>query len=164
MQLLMLGLENDVLKVGQRIFRRLIDDLKSLETDGIEFDGHQLRVIFPAITGDNLGSHWLGGFTMNFAYGPHICRNCTITKRELDNGCFCTSANRLRTVDSYNESLLKLSTEDLDVHDGVKFNSIFNNLSFFHVCNPGLPPCVAHDLFEGVVSYDLPLFLKALVK
>lgn len=162
-QLLMLALENDVFKVGQRIFQRLIDDLRSLETDGFEVDGHHFRVIVPAITGDNLGSHWLGGFTMNFAYGPHICRYCTITKRELDNGSLCTSVNRLRTVDSYNQSLMKLSTDELAVHDGVKFNSLFNTLSSFHVCNPGLPPCVAHDLFEGVVSYDLPLFLKALV-
>jgi len=50
------------------------------------------------------------------------------------------------------------------VFEGIKFNSIFNNLSSFHVCNPGLLPCVAHDQFEGVVSYDLPLFLKSLIK
>lgn len=48
--------------------------------------------------------------------------------------------------------------------EGIKFNSIFNSLDSFHVCSPGPPPCVAHDLFEGVVSYDLPLFLESLVK
>ena len=58
----------------------------------------------------------------------------------------------------------KLTVEALIVHDGVRFNSIFNNLASFHVCSPGLPPCFAHDLFEGVVSYELPLFSKALVK
>jgi hypothetical protein len=162
-QLLMVALENDVFKVGQRIFRRLIDDLRSLETDGIEVDGHQFHVVVPAITGDNLSSHWLGGFNMNISYGQHICRYCTITKHELDRGCLSATVNRLRTVDFYNESLLKLSTDELAVHDGVKFNSIFNNLTSFHVCNPGLPLCVAHDLFEGIVSYDLPLYLKELI-
>jgi hypothetical protein len=32
------------------------------------------------------------------------------------------------------------------------------------VCGPGLPPCLGHDLFEGVVQYDLALILKHLSK
>lgn len=46
---------------------------------------------------------------------------------------------------------------------GVKKNSLLNNLANFNVCSPGLPPCIAHDLLEGVVSYDLCLILKDLI-
>jgi hypothetical protein len=58
-QFVMLAMEA---KVGQRMFRRVVDDLRSLEKVGISIGEHKFRVIAPAITGDNLGSHWLGGF------------------------------------------------------------------------------------------------------
>lgn len=47
---------------------------------------------------------------------------------------------------------------------GVKQDSPFNKLGHFHVCQPGLPPCLGHDLFQGVVSYDLALFVNRLVE
>lgn len=47
---------------------------------------------------------------------------------------------------------------------GIKFDSLFNELSYFHVCQPGLPPCIGHDLFEGIVSADLSLYIQHLVK
>lgn len=42
-------------------------------------------------------------------------------------------------------------------------DSVFNQLQSFHVCNFGLPPCLAHDLFEGVIAYDLKLFIDYFV-
>lgn len=47
---------------------------------------------------------------------------------------------------------------------GVKFDSVFNTLKYFHVCQPGLPPCLGHDLFEGIASFDLALYINHLVK
>lgn len=41
---------------------------------------------------------------------------------------------------------------------------MFNELTYFHVCQPGLPPCLGHDLFEGIVSSDLALYIKHLVR
>ncbi|XP_056335164.1 uncharacterized protein LOC130246305 [Danio aesculapii] len=32
------------------------------------------------------------------------------------------------------------------------------------VQEPGLPPCIAHDVFEGVVAYDLAIYIKYFVK
>lgn len=40
--------------------------------------------------------------------------------------------------------------------------SLFNTLTYFHVT--GLPPCIGHDLFEGIVSFDLALYINHLVK
>lgn len=45
---------------------------------------------------------------------------------------------------------------------GNKFDSKFNNLNF-HVCQPGQPPCLGHDLFEGVVSYNLALYIRQFI-
>lgn len=48
--------------------------------------------------------------------------------------------------------------------EGIKFRSIFNELSTFHVCQAGLPPCLAHDLFECVIAYHVPLLLKCFIE
>lgn len=42
---------------------------------------------------------------------------------------------------------------------GIKSDSKFNELAFFHVCNSGLPPCLGHALFESIVSHDLALYI-----
>lgn len=47
---------------------------------------------------------------------------------------------------------------------GIKFDSAFNQLAHLHVCQPGLALCLGHDLFEGIVSYNLALFIGHLVE
>lgn len=47
---------------------------------------------------------------------------------------------------------------------GIYCDSIFNTLKYVHVCQPGLPPCIGHDLFEGVVAYDLAIYLRCFIK
>lgn len=42
--------------------------------------------------------------------------------------------------------------------------TVFNTLKFSHVCQAGLPPCLGHDLFEGVVAYDLAIYLRYFIK
>lgn len=44
--------------------------------------------------------------------------------------------------------------------EGVKFDSVLNILLYFHVCNSGLTSCTGHDLFEGVIPFDLMLAFK----
>ena len=46
---------------------------------------------------------------------------------------------------------------------GIRQSSPFNVLQSYHVCMPGLPPCIAHDLFEGVVAYDIMLIIEYFV-
>lgn len=55
-----------------------------------------------------------------------------------------------------------LKTTEENVVIGLKFDSIFNLLKYFHVAQPGLPPCIAHDLFEGVVAVNLAFFWHTL--
>lgn len=46
---------------------------------------------------------------------------------------------------------------------GIIRNSPFHVLEHFHVCHPGLPPCIGHDVFEGVVQHDVLLYIKYFV-
>lgn len=48
--------------------------------------------------------------------------------------------------------------------EGIKFNSLFNSLHYFHVSQPGLPFCLGHDLLEGIVSHDVPLVMTYFVR
>ena len=124
-QLVMLAMEADLNKVGQRMFRRVVDDLRSLETVGISIGEHKFRVIVQAITGDNLGSHWLGGFVTNFSSASHMCRYCSKTRLEFNQGCVSATLGHWRTVDSYNNALQKLTTENCVMFEGVKYDSTF---------------------------------------
>ena len=56
------------------------------------------------------------------------------------------------------------SSSSVGHYQGLKEDSIFNQLSFFHVSAPGLPPCLAHDLLEGIIAYDMLLYVQHFVK
>lgn len=161
-QLVLLCREEDFKAFGQdKVFGRVLEDLQSLEEQGFPLDdGTYVKASLIAICGDNLGSHGLGGFTENFSTSKHFCRYCTINREDFKNAPL--KCGTKRTTANYNESIEQLSDE-IAVVNGIKFNSIFNSLKSFHVCG-GLPPCLGHDLFEGVVADDMALYIKHLVQ
>lgn len=65
-----------------------------------------------------------------------------------------------RTPESYKSAVGDLQTEiDPDVQ-GIKVDSGCYALKSFHVCKPGLPPYLGHDIFKGVISYDAAVYFK----
>lgn len=162
--LVLLCKEVDLKHFGHdKIFHDLVEDLKKLENDGIQLHNETVKGTLYCITGDNLGSHGVGGFTENFSTVEHFCRYCTITLTEfLSDPVFVGTQ---RTVENYNAAIRHLEQEHsvLNNINGIKFNSAFNSLKYYHVCAPGLPPCLGHDIFEGVGDYDLAMILKNLV-
>ena len=159
-QLCMLVKERFVnIETSPIIFKPLLDDLKTLESVGIDlgFSENILGSVI-AILGDNLGSNWLGGFVTNFGSSSHFCRHCRVHRSDFHvNPLKCAE---IRTVASYQEAI-SLST-GMSNYLGIKHSSIFNELNHFHVVG-GLPPCVAHDIFEGVLQYDMILFINYFV-
>lgn len=101
----------------------------------------------------------LSGFVETFSNSSFFCRFCEINSQGVCHKCW--SEGPSRTVQSYKGNV---QTDDLHQKKGVKFDSLFNELSHYHVCQPGLPPCIGHDLFEDILSYDLALCIKHLVK
>lgn len=100
----------------------------------------------------------VGGFTENFS-SKNFCRFCLINRETFAKSPLAFGPPR--TATNYNDSVQQL-TSDHDLIDGIKFNSCFNSLKSFHVCS-GLPPCLGHDVFEGVVANDLALYIEHLV-
>ena len=165
MQLVLLCKERTVTAVGmQRVFGKLVEDVKKMEEIGIEIEeGKYVRGTITCVVGDNLGSHSLGGFTENFSSSEFFCRFCTMSRTE-----FCSKPyviGHTRTQQNYAQSVQMLQENpDLRQHNGITKNSPLNDLHFFHVCQPGLPPCLGHDLFEGIVSYDVAIYLKYFIR
>lgn len=82
--LVLLCKEADLKHFGQdKLFHELIKDLKELETNEIQIGNKIVKGTLFCITGDNLGSHGIGGFTENFSTVDHFCRYCTITLSEF---------------------------------------------------------------------------------
>lgn len=55
--------------------------MKDIELNGLTLPNGQLcKVTVCAITGDNLGSHNIGGFTENFSKSAYFCRYCEIDR------------------------------------------------------------------------------------
>lgn len=140
----------------------MLSDLRQLEEHGlVTSSGHVVRATVIFIVGDNLGSHCIGGYTQNFSTSKYFCRYCEVTRDQLE----CVSQSLpLRTVDNYKEALQLLQESGVDHIKGISCDSIVNTLKFFHVSQPGLPPCISHDLFEGVVAYDLAIYLRYFIK
>ena len=163
MQLVMVCKEKSIKEFGpEAVLSRLVKDIQQLECEGISVHGGKVvKGTLLAIIGDNLGSHYIGGFTESFC-ASYYCRYCLRSKSEIaDNPPYIEGL--YRTKEMYNNSIQVLNEGDADHVQGIKFNSVFNSLSFFHVINPGLPPCLGHDLFEGVVDYDLALYIQHFV-
>lgn len=133
------------------------------------------------IAGDNLGSHAVGGFMENFSSAIYFCRYCLIKHDDFfinKKNCYNSIGNmhmsnenksyecksfELRTEISYKSAINTILINGKSNY-GIKFDSVFNQLQSFHVCKPGLPPCLGHDLMEGVVAYDLALIVHELVR
>ena len=150
-------------EMKEKVHEKLIKDLKIIETVGIEIQpGQTIKGTVICITADNLGAHSIGRFCENFSTVQNFCRYCLITKDEFD--CNPCMYGEQRTVESYNNSLAAVhNDQNITHHMGVKDDSPFNSLKYYHVCGPGLPPCIAHDMFEGTIAYDLALFIKQCV-
>ncbi|XP_023815110.1 uncharacterized protein LOC111948035 [Oryzias latipes] len=161
MQLVLLCREKDFKEFGHdRVFSELMTDLKVLEENGITMaDENVVKGTLYCIAGDNLGSHCIGGFTENFSSSLYFCRYCLLTRTTFQ-GADPTVCGAPRTPDTYRSATEQLKREDVSEVHGIKFRSVFNSLQNFDVCTPGMPPCLGHDIFEGVLSYDLALYLK----
>ncbi|KAK6186387.1 hypothetical protein SNE40_008431 [Patella caerulea] len=161
MQLALICKESDLEYFGNKVLDPLIRDIKDLSTGVYLSNNIFVKANLLCLVGDNLGSHWIGGFVTNFGNAKYFCRFCCVNRDLWVNNHYVYAP--LRNRQSYTQSIHNIENNDL-LHDmGIKSECLFHNLLGFHVCNPGLPPCIGHDLFEGVVKYDLTLFLKEII-
>lgn len=158
-QLALLVRENDLKYFGaEKCLKPLIDSLKKLVETGMKFKDRTLPVVPIMMCGDNLGQHYIGGFLECFT--SHFpCRFCEISKTMMKNEPTLTLP--LRTPEDYDACVAQLNPEKCDDSvKGIKGNSMLNHIPTFHVCDPALAVCIAHDIWEGTAKQDGALFLR----
>ena len=152
--------------------RNLLEDLKVLETDGLEVNKpvkKVLKVGLAMIVGDNLGQHMLSEMNCCFSSG-YICRVCNATYSDVCRNHLLYS----NIEDDYKTDFLTKekydACADLALENGsssaetlgIKSHCVFNELRSFH-CVDQTPPCLGHDYYEGVFSYDVQHYLDFLI-
>lgn len=144
------------------VLKELIAELTDLATNGIDYKGEKLPVVVLHMCGDNLGQHYIGGFLEAFT-ATYSCRFCEVTKQMLQKDPSCVLP--FRTPFDYNQAVAQVNPEDPEDNcKGIKSDSVLNKIPHFHVSNPALPPCVGHDILEGVARNDYALFLRYFTK
>lgn len=158
-QLVYLVKETDLKQFGpEKVLQKLIEELQELCGNGIKYKGETLPVVVTHMCGDNLGQHFIGGYLENFT-GNYYCRFCEATKKMVEENPSCTLP--FRTPEQYDEVIGQLDPENPDDYKkGIRKESVLNKIPNFHVCNPGQPPCIGHDVLEGVAKNDFGLFLR----
>lgn len=139
------------------IFKPLLDDIRLLETRGLEVQIDGLSTLLYGtlclFTADNLACHSLGGYFESFAANM-FCHTCLIDKQNAQH-IFDDDHLELRNRDNYNEHV-QLNNPTLT---GIKENSCLNSLNHFHITE-SVCGDVMHDVLEGVARLELKLMLR----
>jgi hypothetical protein len=152
---------DDVKSFGwENVLRPFINELRTLESDGIKLSirgsVRQVRVIVGVVTGDNLFLNGILGYVESFT-ATKPCRHCTVDRHDFQEA-FTEDESQLRTVESYDAAL-----ESLDVPaSGIKQPCALNRLNYFHAARNYVQD-IMHDIFEGVLAYDILLICSHLV-
>ena len=79
LQLVLWCREVDLNHFGQdKVLSQLIAYLKDLELSDVQIGDTTYRARIMCMLVDNLGSHWVGGFSTNFSNHSYVCRYCLI--------------------------------------------------------------------------------------
>ena len=155
----------DIVKYGLDTFLApFVDDLKSLYCDGITVSvGAHTRTFYGgllAFLADNLAAHAVGGFKESMSFSLRICRTCMITPTQCQN-CYTEANCKLRDPETHFKQC-QLLVGPLGSHYSTNFGinrySVLEDVPGFSVATC-IPHDIMHDLYEGVVPYELKLLI-----
>lgn len=143
---------------NSKVFRKVIDELNFLQTQGIDIDTEQgtKRVYFVLglVLGDNLGLNSILGFVESFR-ANYYCRLCTLSRNDIQSA-FIENNMRFKT---YNADV-ELSNYQLT---GIKERSVWNDISYFK-SEENFVVDILHDGPEGYFGYIMILIVRYFVK
>lgn len=144
------------------ILEPIVKDLQILEMHGIIIEGLS-EPLFGSLTSlshDNLAANCLHGMVESFQ-ANYFCRICLSHKTNIQN-LFSEANCELRNSQLYNQHCRAAVNSDEKNLYGIKFYSILNDLNFFKLCD-SLSVDIMHDILEGVIPYELKLFLGEVI-
>ncbi|CAG5093142.1 Protein of unknown function [Cotesia congregata] len=152
-------LQNDTdIDSFNKYLKPIVDEIKILETTGIEIGGQIFKGSLAAMSFDNLGANTIYGMVQSFS-ATNFCRFCFATKTQTKT-MICEDPSLIRT--SRNCIINKDCNGEAVLPSGVKYECQLNELKYFNIFDcPGVD--LMHDILEGVAPRDVKLFLKWLV-
>lgn len=138
----------------QEIAQEIVQDLKILETSGIEISpGQFLRGTLTNTSHDNLGGNSILGFVECFV-ATNSCRQCECTKDEIQN-VFVEDPSKMRRKEEYEDAIMQIDDDSSKVLNikGVKMYCVLNNLEFYHMLE-NRSVDLMHDVNEGTNSFE----------
>lgn len=138
------------------ILEVIVEDLKMLETVGIEVANHGvIKSCLIVMCSDNLGFNICFGLAQGFS-AHYFCRFCLCSKSECKH-MTKENPNKLRNIESYKKICDQIIMGDISSSsetNGIREYCRLNDLSNFHIFkNYAVDPM--HDLLEGVVPFAL---------
>jgi thymidine kinase len=151
------------------ILRPFVDELNALSSSGIDVlvngVNHNFKGALLAFLGDTLALHEVGGFKMSVSRALRICRTCMATSEKAST-CFNSRHFEMRTNANHRQQCSQLCgplREHYSTAYGVTHPSVLLDVTAYNMFNGGLPHDFMHNLFEGVVQYELKLLLQHLI-
>ena len=148
------------------ILEPFLKDLKTLSDTGVtsQYGGKDevWKGALLAFLADNLAAHELGGFKESFSFSRRFCRSC-LTDKEQSQECYRENLYVIRTTESHAEQCSRLDGPTrltVSVEYGINRVSSLESLPHFSVID-GMPHDIMHDLFEGVIPYELKLLMAS---
>lgn len=146
--------------------------------DGVS---HCFKGTLTVVSGDNLGSHYIGGFKSPSG-ALRKCRHCMATSEEMGSKClpcWCSCIIVIKHVHvsplQFNSDVFQPRTREsharhcralngplqghLATTYGIVRHSILNTSEYFHVTD-GLASDMMHDVLEGCVQYEMKELTK----
>jgi hypothetical protein len=130
--------------------------LEGIQVNTKDFSG-QVKIRMAQVTGDNLSIQTVLGFSDSFS-ANYYCRWCKM-KKNIAHVTTKEDSTLFRNVQNYEDDLALNNFSET----GLKFSSIFNDISYYHVTD-NICPDIMHDVFEGVALHDMRLFFKHLIQ
>ena len=120
-----------------------------------------------AILADNLAAHLIGGFKQSMSFALRLCRTCMATTEQIQSK-FLESDFVLRTPENHRKQCLKITSSaalygHLSTNYRINRSSVLDNVLNFSVVT-NLPHDIMHDMFEGVIPFELKLYLQHCVR
>ena len=144
--------------------RPFLFELKRLESDSrvkvkINNMDYTLRCTILTLCADTLAAHEILGFLSPSA--NFFCRLCTISREEFKKYPWTIGAKRTKAL--HEKFCLEVLTDKQAASTtGVKFNSLLNELKYFH-CTANYVFDIMHDILEGQGHYVLKLIIAKII-
>lgn len=144
----------------KKIFDPLVKDIAELEKTGITVNGEVFYGSVIAVTGDNLSSHRLGGFTCSFIRG-RICRFCLALRNEISYKHLESDfVQRTPAGHKHHINMLRSGALTSSLY-GVREPCALTFCGF--EATEHFPPDVMHDIHEGVIPFVMRHVISHLI-